>query len=401
MIRAVVEQHAEDAAFLWTLRCHSLGRSSGSLADLEQNDERIEANLDGLRIAGAAGERVALAALHGGETGEVFVAAVLALTSPREAMLSKLLDSAPQDALGEGLAGAVEWLPPSKVDSAIERLRRAPSNATQRALLAAHVAHGVDGRATLHAALLADDPSLVGAALRAIGALGQRDLSPALRAGLDSSERASRFAAAWSATLLGDPTARATLRAMAEHASDLAESAASVAVLGLDPTEAASWVDALTKSAAHRRVAIRAVAALGDPRFLDSLLEWLDDARVARLAADAITTLTGMAIAGELSMPPPIASSDEDDADSDEHLAWPSPDAVRAACADIRIRLQPATRYVLGRPATPGFLREALLRGRHPERARAAFELARGGARLFDTSAPFPRQERALAAIGA
>ena len=54
-LRAVVSQHVESAAFLWLLRDAAVWSPHYTLRDLEQLDERIEAHLDGLRIAEDAG----------------------------------------------------------------------------------------------------------------------------------------------------------------------------------------------------------------------------------------------------------------------------------------------------------------------------------------------------------
>src|SRR3954447_25964899 len=77
-IAAIVEQHAEEAAFLWVLRDAAVRAPHFALADLARLDGRIEAHLDGLRVAGVAGWDVARGGLAIGEPGEVFAAAVLA-----------------------------------------------------------------------------------------------------------------------------------------------------------------------------------------------------------------------------------------------------------------------------------------------------------------------------------
>lgn len=51
----IVSQHAEEAAFLWLLRDRAVYAPHYSLADLSELDDRVEAHLDGLRIAGDAG----------------------------------------------------------------------------------------------------------------------------------------------------------------------------------------------------------------------------------------------------------------------------------------------------------------------------------------------------------
>src|ERR1051326_8973562 len=77
----VVSQHVEDAAFLWCLREGAVRAPHYYLKDLLRLDERVEANIDGLRVAGSTGWDLVLKALEQGMPGEIFAAAVLAFES--------------------------------------------------------------------------------------------------------------------------------------------------------------------------------------------------------------------------------------------------------------------------------------------------------------------------------
>src|SRR6478736_4012560 len=55
IVHEVVTQHAEDASFLWLLRHAAVSQPHYSLADLSKLDNRVEAHLDGLRIASESG----------------------------------------------------------------------------------------------------------------------------------------------------------------------------------------------------------------------------------------------------------------------------------------------------------------------------------------------------------
>src|SRR5262245_54747704 len=92
IIPIVVEQHAEEAAFLWHLRDAAASSPHYLLADLIRLDNRGDAHLDGLRIAGAPGwEIVKAASINVGGPGEVFAAAVLAFESGDVAKLRDVL----------------------------------------------------------------------------------------------------------------------------------------------------------------------------------------------------------------------------------------------------------------------------------------------------------------------
>src|SRR5262245_13864640 len=77
----VVSQHAEDAAFLWFSRDRAVRAPHYYLKDLARLDERVEANIDGLRVAGSVGWDLAAEAMKREGLGELFAAAVLAFES--------------------------------------------------------------------------------------------------------------------------------------------------------------------------------------------------------------------------------------------------------------------------------------------------------------------------------
>ncbi|GMV49639.1 MAG: hypothetical protein DYH04_11550 [Nitrospira sp. NTP2] len=55
IIGGIIHQHAEEVAVLWLLRSNAIHAPHYALKDLAKVDERIEAHLNGLRIAGDAG----------------------------------------------------------------------------------------------------------------------------------------------------------------------------------------------------------------------------------------------------------------------------------------------------------------------------------------------------------
>ncbi|RWP57720.1 hypothetical protein [Mesorhizobium sp.] len=78
VLREIVRQHAEMAAFLWTVYDYNL-LNPGKNPDMDEERlarlvERLEAHLDGLRVAGDAGRKIA-EELYAefSEAGELFV----------------------------------------------------------------------------------------------------------------------------------------------------------------------------------------------------------------------------------------------------------------------------------------------------------------------------------------
>ena len=77
-IKPIIEQHAEEASSLWIQRDWAMRDPHYSLKDLAHLDDRLEAHIDGLRIAGDTGWEICKQALALNEPGEVFAAEVLA-----------------------------------------------------------------------------------------------------------------------------------------------------------------------------------------------------------------------------------------------------------------------------------------------------------------------------------
>src|SRR5262245_31976954 len=108
IIPEIVEQHAEEAAFLWHLRDAATDQPHYTLRSLAGLERRVEANVDGLRVAGEAGLKIAWHQLdqYGG-AGELFTVATLALEGHME-ILDRVLafaESAPGSR--RGLFGAI------------------------------------------------------------------------------------------------------------------------------------------------------------------------------------------------------------------------------------------------------------------------------------------------------
>src|SRR5947209_16407082 len=107
----VVSQHAEEAAFLWLLRDAAVRAPHYSLTDLAKLDGRVEAHLDGLRVAGDTGWEICKKELEKGEPGEVFAAAVLAFESGKEDRIQEVLKlSIESTELPRGLVSDLGWL---------------------------------------------------------------------------------------------------------------------------------------------------------------------------------------------------------------------------------------------------------------------------------------------------
>src|SRR5690242_15028477 len=90
-LQPIIELHAAEIAFLWCQRVHAITAPHLRLLQLAALDDRLEAHLDGLRIAGDFGWGLCRAALEDGGPGDVFAAAVMAFESGKDDRVQEVL----------------------------------------------------------------------------------------------------------------------------------------------------------------------------------------------------------------------------------------------------------------------------------------------------------------------
>ena len=406
----IVREHAEDAAFDWLLRDVAVADPAYDLADLAELDESVEANLDGLLVAGPLGWEMAQEELGNGDASGVFAAGALAIESGNEAGLAEVREVALSDPeLVGGLVAALAWLPYEKIQNALSPLL-AGSPAERRVALRAVSAHRADPGDALREALNGDDPELRAAGWRAVGELGRADLL-ALPSHEADADFGCRLWSAWSQALLGrGPNA---LLEVAQTGSPEAERAAGLALRCLTPGEGRAWLATARAEPACTRAAIVGAGALGDPAEIDWLVECMREERLARLAGLSLELITGVNLDdADLDVSEPTFEEmeaagqdldedfepDGDDLDErDDPLLWPEPEAVASWWSTHRVHFQPGVRYLGGSPVEATSVSRLLVSGRQPHRAAAALERSLlTPAPLFETRAPGLRQQQWL-----
>lgn len=112
-ITNMLDQHTEEAAFLALLRDYAIRAPHYHLIDLLKLDNRIEAHLDGLRIAGLPGLDALLQQLDPNARGEVFAATVLTFEMGNAAAMTTLAEHVRAHEGSERfMAAALGWLCP-------------------------------------------------------------------------------------------------------------------------------------------------------------------------------------------------------------------------------------------------------------------------------------------------
>jgi len=100
----VLEEHAEETAFLWMLRQRALRSWNYTPKDLARLDQRLLAHLDGLLIGAEAAAEILDPYLDGGEEGEAFAAAYTAVASDVPVKIKRVFEAF-EKAEGETLDG--------------------------------------------------------------------------------------------------------------------------------------------------------------------------------------------------------------------------------------------------------------------------------------------------------
>jgi uncharacterized protein (TIGR02270 family) len=407
-------QHAENCSALWEQREHAVRASTyhSTFEDLARLDDRIDAQLDGLRAANQDGWQAAADALALGGAGELFVASVLAFETPdRNSAAVRRLDrvlevAASADHGVRPIAVALDWIAADCCDSALDRLASEGTPAAQAAAMVAAAMRGIETERAVSRALESDCPVRVRAACWAAVRLGLHRLAGCVESHLASRNLEMRATAAATALALGSERTTEVLKELAlDTASQIAEMSATSLFRALAPATASQVHRELFSGQTESRASLRAAAAAGVPELVPTLLSQLQCPALARLASASFTAVTG-ATARRIVADPPAdfaAGPTEDPADDhtgldpDEACAWADPAQLEMWWHTHARGFVPTTRYLEGVVASEDALTHFLHGGSQTTRNAAAALLARSGRPLFDVGAPAFRQRQHLA----
>ncbi len=404
-IVSMLDQHAEEAAFLALLRDYAVCAPHYDLEELAELDQRIEAHLDGLSIAGQAGYEALFEQLDAHAQGEAFALAALAMQAGDEAVIGRMRAClAESREARRGFAAALGWLDWERVQPWVERLLASPEPLFRSLGLAACGMHRQDPGPALLSALGHADPAVLARAARTAGELRRRDLMADIRAYRAHDDPSLCFWANWATAQMGDEEALGPLRAFAGQPGPF-QLPATMVLLAWQPRDTSmAWIRQLMQAAETRRIGIQATGLFGDPVAVPWLIQQMRDESLARVAGEAFSLITGADLALldlELEVLPdhdPGPNDDPDDEnvalDDDENLTWPEAERVSAWWRDNGARFVAGRAYLFGEPLGEARCREVLRDGQQRQRMAAACLLARfvPGLPLFPTSAPVRRQ---------
>ncbi|MCD4721613.1 MAG: TIGR02270 family protein [Desulfobacula sp.] len=413
IIPEIMSQHAEEAAFLWLQRNYAVHEPHYSLSDLTLLDDRVEAHIDGLRIAGNEGWEIVKDELAWEEAGEVFTASILAFESDIEDRIQSILETGSSEyELSCGLISALGWLSFDKINNNVQNLLSVDSPDFRRIGLAACAVHRHDPGQLLITALSDDDPMLRTRALQAVGELGRKDLLPMLTDHFNEKDETCKFSAAWSAGLFKSKSAVSVLRNIAEDGGRYSEKACAMAVRNMNLPDAHAWLRELAQKPEFIRLTTTGYGVIGDPGMIPWLIQMMEVPEIARVAGESFTMITGVDIAyedleGEWSegfeAGPTENPEDKDvDLDQDEDLPWPEPSLISEWWNKNKGLFKNNTRYLQGEQMSLKNFINILKTGFQRQRAAAAIELAmlQPDRVLFEVRAPGNLQKELLSSQG-
>ena len=412
IIPSIISQHNDEASFLWVTRNRAVLRPQYLLADIVSLDDRVDAHLDGLKIAGDKAWQMAENSLSDGLAGGLFVASILAFESGRDNWISVVLDAAVKPEMSSGeVVCALGWMPYDRAAPHIERFLTSDSATLLRVGIAACAIQRRDPGQQLTKVLRQNESLLTARALEALGELGRKDLLSLVKSHFNAQDEQCRFAAAWSGALLGDSAAVPILKILGESGGSNGPKAFAMAFRRMTLAHAHDWHRKLASRLDTQLLAIIGAGILGDPALIPWLIEQMTIPGFMRVAGESFVMITGIDLTKDhlegkkpngFEAGPTEDPNDENvEMDPDEDLPWPNVDLIQKWWHTHRLEFQNGTRYLLGKPMTIDWLKEVLKIGRQRQRTAAAIELAmrQPGTPLFNTHAPGFRQIEMLKSI--
>ena len=410
IVATVLMQHASEGPFLWESRQHAKAAPDYSLADLARLDQRVEAHIDGLRVAGEEGWQLARKELAWKEPGEAFAASILAFESNHPRRIAEILGIASAvPKLARGVISALGWMDYEQAAPHIARLCTSELRSHRRIGIAAAAIHRQDPGRALHDALSSGDPLLRARAVRAVGELARTDLVPLLQQELSSKDRGCRFWSAWSSALLsGYGSSIQVLQSIAASPGPFRERALRLALRRITLLSAHAVIQQLGRDLQSLRFAVLGAGILGDPALVPWLIKQMAIPALARVAGEAFTMISGADLAyldldckapEDFEVGPNEDPQDDNvEMDPDERLPWPDVPLIDQWWAKHRAEFQPGVRHLIGKPISVEWVHRVLHLGRQRQRAAAALELAilHPGSPLFEVRAPGFRQQKLL-----
>ncbi|WP_049631875.1 HEAT repeat domain-containing protein [Cellvibrio sp. pealriver] len=210
-LNTIVEQHVEEAAFCWLRREDSLWSPNINLNQFYRIEQRLDANLEGLRLAVDTAWPYALQRMNRWQTAdELFAASYIAIQTGRDEQLhaiAKVVKS--NSSSSAGLSSALQWTlllgDKEKAITAIQFFWQLSDSLKNALICTALQIPEMNTDFLLTMAIKSSNLSLRIKALEAIGQYQLSDYIPALMNALNDNEPLCQLAASASLAILGRP----------------------------------------------------------------------------------------------------------------------------------------------------------------------------------------------------
>ncbi|ESW68272.1 hypothetical protein ACYG9Z_20295 [Mesorhizobium sp. RSR380A] len=294
-IAAIVDQHAEDAAFLWLRRRLEIDGPILDETDIGRIDQRLEANLEGLMAAGKAGWEAAQARFADyAEPGEIFVLGTLAMRWSDAKLVTSAIDAGASlgDAGISSLSAAIARTPGENLRPFVAQWLDTRDARLRCLGLSALWHHRVDPGQRLHDLASHSNANVRWRAVRLAGVLRRRDLLPEVLAGLDGETTKERLAAAFAACLLGEArSTHSVIDKIVLTETDHAQAAIELRLLTTPPKAGKAWLQSRLGQPVLRIAATASIGLLGDQAVVPWLIEKMREPELASAAGAALRDL--------------------------------------------------------------------------------------------------------------
>jgi len=413
VIPHIIEQHVEEAGFLWGHRRNAVDEPHYDLNDLIKLDDRVAAHLDGIFVAGEYAVGVCDSTLENAGLGEIFTVAVRTIVDKDQHRLENLfalVEAEPE--LLPGLYSAFGWVSASSLQGTVASLLSSKQPLRQLVGLVACVMHRVDPGTALTESIASVEPVLRARAFRAAGELGRRDLLGMCIHGLQDANVVCRFWAGWSAILLGErDKALRVLNDIVLSFNEFRQHAMQLVLKVLSLPNAQQLLKTIAQEPSNKRLLIQGAGTSGDAQYLPWLINQMDDGQFSRIAGESFSLITGLDLSyldmerdSQLDESIDQNESPEDEkivVDSDDNLSWPDPVKLQDWWNINKSEFTNGTRYFMGAVVTREHCIQVLKKGYQRQRFAAAQHLCvlEPGTSLFPVNAPGWRQKRWLAKL--
>jgi uncharacterized protein (TIGR02270 family) len=397
--RHLVDVYLEGVRFLWISREIASRAPNIRLRNFIRLDERVEAHIDALRVAGQHAWTLVQEGLERAEAGTFFATGVLVIEGSGIANFEGTIEQAHEAAQRiadqpyepaydpwRGLVSALAWVDQPHAARAIDRLFQSLQPRMHWLGVAACGARRRMRGAGLEAVLADANPLVRARGYRTAGQLGRTDLIAPIVLGFRDDDPECRMWSAWAAARMGAAEPLDVLAEIAWQCGPRAEQALDILLRRLEVQRANAWLRELAGLPERKRSVIRATGVIGDPIYIPWLIDHMGELPMARPAGEAFSMITGVDLAyRDLDVRPPadFQSGPNDDPedenvalDEDDRLPWPDPTKVGDWWTKNKGRFNVGTAYFLGKPKASADWLEALSDAFQRQRRAAALELA-------------------------